>query len=155
MAIQEPINISRYLDSSCVIFLDASLRNEAIDALINLLDQSGRLFNKTVFRKAVFDREELISTGIGMGVAVPHAKLSGFSDFFIAVGIQQKRGIEWDAIDNSPVRYIFLIGGPDDRQSEYLQILSQLTCAIKEQDLRKTLLHATNSTEVLAAFGAK
>jgi nitrogen PTS system EIIA component len=152
LAILEPIKIFRYLDPECIAFLDLSLRNEAIEALIDLLDRKGKLFDKQAFRKAIFDREELISTGIGMGVAVPHAKLSGFADFFIAIGIQQKRGLEWNAIDHAPVRFIFLIGGPDCRQTEYLQILSHLTSAIKEPDLRKTLLHATTAEEILHAF---
>ena len=108
--------------------------------------------NRDVFRKAIFDREELLSTGIGMGVAVPHAKLKEFNDFFIAVGVQQKKGIEWNAIDKAPVRLVFLIGGPDDRQSEYLKILSQLTVAIKDQNLRKELMNASTPDEVCDVF---
>lgn len=146
------MKISNYIQT--LSFLDASNRNEAIDALIELLEKKRKLPNKMAFRKAIFDREELISTGIGMGVAVPHAKLKGFDDFFIAVGIQQKKGIEWEAIDKAPVRLIFLIGGPDDRQNEYLQILSQLTNAIKDQDLRKTLMQASSDQEVLEAFSS-
>lgn len=146
------MKISNYIQT--LSFLDASNRNEAIDALIELLEKKRKFPNKMAFRKAIFDREELISTGIGMGVAVPHAKLKGFDDFFIAVGIQQKKGIEWEAIDKAPVRLIFLIGGPDDRQNEYLQILSQLTNAIKDQDLRKTLMQASSDQEVLEAFSS-
>lgn len=146
------MKISNYIQT--LSFLDASNRNEAIDALIELLEKKRKLPNKMAFRKAIFDREELISKGIGMGVAVPHAKLKGFDDFFIAVGIQQKKGIEWEAIDKAPVRLIFLIGGPDDRQNEYLQILSQLTNAIKDQDLRKTLMQASSDQEVLEAFSS-
>ena len=144
--------ISNYLDASLIEFLDVSTRNEAIDALIDLLDETGKIPNRDVFRKAIFDREELVSTGIGMGIAVPHAKLKGFKDFFIVVGVQQKKGIEWNAIDKAPVRLVFLIGGPDDRQSEYLKILSQLTVAIKDQNLRKELMNASTSDEVCDAF---
>lgn len=144
--------ISDYLEQSLIEFLDVSTRNEAIDALIDLLDEAGKLPNHELFRKAIFDREELVSTGIGMGVAVPHAKLKGFNDFFIAVGVQQKKGIEWNAIDKAPVRLVFLIGGPDDRQSEYLKILSQLTVAIKDPNLRKELMKASTPDEVCDAF---
>lgn len=146
------MNLSHYLDPRCLVFLDVSTRNEAIDALIHLLDQAGKLPDKALFRKAIFDREGLVSTGIGMGVAIPHAKMKEFSDFFLAVGVQQKKGIDWDAIDKAPVRMVFLIGGPDHRQSEYLQILSQLTTAVKDQDVRKALMHAGNTTELLASL---
>ena len=72
-----------------------------------------------------------------MGVAVPHAKMDNFTDFFIAVGIQKQKGLDWNALDKAPVRLIFMIGGPEDKQSEYLQILSLLTSAIKDVELRK------------------
>ncbi len=146
------VKISDYLDESLISFIDAAGRNEAIDALIDLLEDAGKLPNKAAFRKAILDREEIVSTGIGMGVAVPHAKLKGFKQFYIVVGIQQKKGLDWSAIDKAPVRLIFLIVGPDDRQSEYLQILSLLTSAVKDPDLRKKLMCATSTHEVLGAF---
>jgi nitrogen PTS system EIIA component len=146
------VKISNYLKAPLIEFLDVSTRNEAINALIMRLDAEKKLPNREVFRKAIFEREDLVSTGIGLGVAVPHAKLKGFKDFFIAVGIQQKKGIEWNAIDKAPVRLIFLIGGPDNRQSEYLRILSQLTMAIKDQNLRKELMSAATAQEVLNSF---
>jgi PTS system nitrogen regulatory IIA component len=144
--------ISDYLDLRLIEFFDATTRNEAIDAMIHLLEKCGKLPDPELFRTAIYDREELVSTGIGMGVAVPHAKLKGYKDFFIAIGIQQKKGIEWNAIDKAPVRFVFLIGGPDDRQSEYLKILSQLTVAIKDQNVRKELMNASSPEEVRDAF---
>ena len=146
------MKISKYLNPLLIEFLDVATRNEVIDRLIDRLDEMGKLPDKDLFRKAIFEREDLISTGIGMSVAVPHAKLKGFKDFFIAVGIQQKKGIEWNAIDQAPVRLIFLIGGPDNRQTEYLKILSQLTVAIKNQDLRKELMRVHSAEEVINAF---
>ena len=146
------VKISNYLEAPLIEFLDVATQSEAIDALIDRLDDAGKLPNKAVFRKAIFDREELVSTGIGMGVAVPHAKLKGFKDFFIAIGIQQKKGIEWNAIDKAPVRLIFLIGGPDNRQTDYLKILSQLTVAIKDQNLRKELMSMQSAEDVVHAF---
>lgn len=146
------MKISDYLDEKLIAFIDASTRNEAIDALIDLLEDAGKLPNKSAFRKAILDREEIVSTGIGMGVALPHAKLKGFKQFYIVVGIQQKKGLDWNAIDKAPVRLIFLIVGPDDRQSEYLQILSRLTTAVKESNLRKRLMCAASAHEVFSAF---
>lgn len=149
---KEFMRISDYLDSRLITFLDADSRDEAIDALIDLLDEEGHLPNKSAFRKAIFDREELVSTGIGMGVAVPHAKLKDFTDFFIAVGIQQKKGLDWNALDKAPVRLIFMIGGPDHKQTEYLQILSLLTSAIRDVDLRKKLLNVPSPEQALELF---
>lgn len=146
------MKITDYFDKNLIVFLDASSRDEAIDTLIDLLDQEGRLFDHAQFRKAIFGREHLVSTGIGMGVAVPHAKLKGFDQFYIAIGLQKSHGLDWNAIDQAPVRLIFLIAGPDDRQSEYLQILSQLTMALKDSSLRKELLRSQNAQEIMELF---
>jgi len=146
------MKIADLLNPQLVAFLDVSLRDEAIDGLIALLDEQGMLPHREHFRAAIMHREKLVSTGIGIGVAVPHAKLAELGRFFIAIGIQRHKGIDWNALDKTPVRLIFLIGGPDDRQSEYLQILSQLTTAIKEEDLRKKMLKAVTPEEVVALF---
>lgn len=152
---REFMRISDYLDADLIEFLDASSRDEAIEQMVDLLAKAGKLTGlagKEAFRQAIFQREGIVSTGIGMGVAVPHAKLKEFSDFFIAVGIQQKKGLDWNALDETPVRIIFMIGGPDNRQTEYLQILSLLTSALRDVDLRKELLKAQAATEVLDLF---
>ena len=146
------LKFSQYLDPNLVLFLTAPSQNEAIDALIACLSSAGKLVDQGAFRSAILHREQLVSTGIGLGVAIPHAKMKEIPDFFIAIGIQQKRGLEWRSLDKAPVRLIFMIGGPDDRQTEYLQILSQLTSAIREADLRKALLVAESPEEVLDLF---
>jgi PTS system nitrogen regulatory IIA component len=146
------MKIADYLDDRLVAFLDVESRDEAIDLLIDLLDQADKLPDRTMFRNAILHREQLVSTGIGMGVAVPHAKLPTLSEFFIAIGIQKKKGIEWNALDKAPVRLIFLIGGPEGKQAEYLQILSKLTFAIKNLDLRREILQVHTGADVVALF---
>lgn len=146
------MTISNYLDERLVSFLDVDQRNAALEQLVDSLDSQGKLLDKQAFYKAILEREKIVSTGIGMGVAIPHAKLEGYRDFFIAIGIQSKRGIEWNALDGQPVRLIFMIGGPENKQTEYLKILSRLTFAIKDEERRKKLLKATSVQEVIALF---
>lgn len=146
------VKISNYLDVDLVVFLQAESRDDALDTLVKELVESGRLNEKNRFYKAILDREKIVSTGIGMGVAIPHAKMKDLKEFFIIIGIQKNQGLEWKSLDKAPVRIIFMIGGPDDRQSEYLQILSRITQAIKEEDIRKKLLKAASSAEVIKLF---
>jgi nitrogen PTS system EIIA component len=143
------VKISNYLDVQLIVFLNASTRDEALEALITELHRKGKIKDKGGFYKAILEREKIVSTGIGMGIAVPHAKLKDLSQFFIAVGIQKTQGLEWNALDKAPVRIVFMIGGPEDKQTEYLQILSRLTHTIKDEDLRKKLLKAQNAAEVM------
>lgn len=146
------VTISKYLDESLVVFLDVENRNQALEALVERLDSVGKLSDKQAFYQAILEREKIVSTGIGLGVAIPHAKLSGYSDFFIAIGIQNTKGIEWNALDGSLVNLILMIGGPEDRQTEYLKILSRLTIAIKDEERRKKLVKATKPKQVIDLF---
>lgn len=148
----EDVTISNYLDERLVTFLDVNHRDAALKTLVDSLDAEGKLLDKKTFYNAILEREKVVSTGIGMGVAIPHAKLAGYRDFFIAIGIQAKQGIEWNALDGSPVRLIFMIGGPENMQTEYLKILSRLTMAIKDEERRKKLLKATRAKDVIALF---
>jgi len=146
------VEIVNYLDEKLVTFLEANTQNDALNALVDLLQRENKLQNKDVFFQAILEREKIVSTGIGIGVAIPHAKLSGYDDFFIAIGIQKGEGIEWQALDGLPVRLIFMIGGPENEQTEYLNILSMITTAIKDEERRKKLLKANTAQEVIAAF---
>ena len=146
------VSISDYLDDRLVVFLDVETQKEAIAALVDALDFGSVLKDKQIFHQAILDREKIVSTGIGLGVAVPHTKLPGYENFFIAVGVQSNRGIEWNALDGSQVHLIFMIGGPDNRQTEYLNILSRLTMAIKDPERRKNLLKATSAQQVIDLF---
>jgi len=146
------VSIADYLDDRLVVFLDVETQPQAIDALVDALDEAHALKNRNVFHQAILNREKIVSTGIGLSVAVPHAKLPGYEDFFIAVGIQSGRGIEWNSLDGSQVHLIFMIGGPDNRQTEYLNILSRLTVAIKDIERRKNVLKATSAKQVIDLF---
>lgn len=146
------MTISSYLDARLITFLDAKTRDEALGQLVDLLDQAGELKDRDLFLQSILEREKIVSTGIGLGVAIPHAKLQGYDDFFIAIGIQRKEGIEWNSLDAGPVRLIFMIGGPENKQTEYLKILSHLTMAIKHEERRKRLLKALTPEEVLVLF---
>lgn len=147
------IKISKYLDPNLVAFLDVDSRDDAIRSLVDKIYLAGKLQNKHSFYEAIIERERIVSTGIGMGAAIPHAKLSSYDDFFIAIGILRK-GLDWKALDGAPVRVIFLIGGPDDKQTEYLQILSSLTQAIKDEQIRKKMLTLNSPKDIIELFGA-
>ncbi len=145
------VTISNYMDPELVKFFDVPTRNDVLSGLVDLLYEKQRIDCRDTFYQAILEREKIVSTGIGMGVAIPHAKLANFDDFFIAVGIHSK-GINWNALDGSPVHLIFMIGGPNKKQTQYLQLLSLLTTSIKDEGRRKSLLHAENNEEIISLF---
>ncbi len=147
------MTLSEFIQEGVICFLEAESRDGALNQMVEALADAGELGDKTEFREAIYRREKIVSTGIGMGVAIPHAKLPSFNRFFLAVGLQKaKEGIKWDAESTPPVRLIFLIGGPANRQTEYLNILSLLTAAIKDEDRRKNLINSKTKEEVLTLF---
>lgn len=143
--------VASYMDPDLVFFLDSPTREAAIQALIDGLDAKGKLRNKELFTQAIFARESLVSTAIGMGIAIPHAKLTGYEEFFIAIGILSK-GVDWKALDHLPVRLIFLIGGPEHKQTEYLKLLSGLTLLIKNDEIRKKMLALNSPMDIIELF---
>jgi nitrogen PTS system EIIA component len=147
-----PMSITDYLDDRLVVFLQSEAQLSSIDELIEALDLAHQLKDKEKFHQAILNREKIVSTGIGLGVAIPHAKLPEYEQFFIAIGVQEGRGIEWNSLDGSQVHLIFMIGGPDNRQTDYLNILSRLTMAIKDSARRKALLKATSAQQVIDLF---
>jgi nitrogen PTS system EIIA component len=145
------MHISRYMDHKLVVFSHALTRDEVLRQLVHHVYLAGKLDDEEAFYRAIIEREKIVSTGIGMGVAIPHAKLPSYDQFFIVLGILQKP-VDWLSLDGAPVRLVFMIGGPDDKQTEYLQILSQLTQAIKDEDRRKKLLTYQDPRKMIELF---
>lgn len=147
------MTLSELVGDGVICFLKAAHRDEALKTLIDALVSSGKVPDGQLFFDAILKREKIVSTGIGMGVAIPHAKFDSFEQFFMAVGVQKsKEGIEWGALDDSPVRLIFMIGGPANQQTAYLEILSRLTVAIKDEQRRCDLIKAESGERVIELF---
>lgn len=144
-------SLAQYMDPKLVFFIEAEARQEALKTIVDLLYDAGKLQNRLEFFEAIISREKVVSTGIGMGVAIPHAKLPNYRNFFVAIAIS-KKGIDWNALDNAAVRLIFMIGGPEDKQTEYLQLLSTLTTAIKDEERRKKLLTLNSKEAIIRLF---
>jgi len=144
-------NIVQFFSLELIALEDFSTREQVIDHLIDKADGAGRIQNKETFKQAIYERENIVSTGIGLEVAIPHAKLDDQDQFFISCAVL-KTGVDWDALDKLPVRIVFLIGGPLNSQTEYLKILSSLTLAIKDEEKRKKILSSKTPAEVYKLF---
>lgn len=147
---KSPVSIFDHLDSNNIVFFDEQSRDSALKSLVNVLSLSGALKEKDQFFQAILEREKVVSTAIGRGIAIPHAKMQGLDSFFIAIGVQRNKGLHWNSPDHLPVRLIFMIGGPES--DEYLKILSKLTDVIKNETVRKKIINASSSKEVITLF---
>ncbi|NBO24035.1 MAG: PTS sugar transporter subunit IIA [Chlamydiae bacterium] len=140
------------VDEKSIHFIPSCSRNVALEVMVTTQNHEKILGKEGNFLKAILAREELVSTGIGFACAIPHAKLHDIDDFFIKIGIVQGAGIDWKSVDRTPVKLIFMIGGPAIEPNRYLKILSTITEAIRKEEFRKELLSCVTAKEVLKLF---
>lgn len=145
------MQISTYLTPDSVLFLTESDKSQILETMCRHAADMNMVPGLDQFRTAILEREQIMSTGIGLQVAVPHAKIPGIADFFVLIGVTRE-AVNWDSIDKQPVRLVFMIGGPADRQSDYLKILSKITLVIKNAGRREALLKAPDAQAILAEF---
>jgi len=136
-------------DKNRILFLDFEDKKDAINAMIEA--SADCVTDVDGFRKSVFSRESIVSTGIGHGFAIPHVKNNFVPEFFITAAII-KNGVDWDSLDNQPVYIAFLIGGPENSQNAYLSILSKISLIIKNPANKQKLLDATLPENILDFF---
>jgi PTS system nitrogen regulatory IIA component len=142
------IPIAPYLDPSRVLDLSSTTREEAITELCEFLRGTPAIGDLESFRRAVLDREKVMSTGIGLGIAVPHAKIASVKEFVLAVG-RSREGIDFASLDGRPVHIVVLIAGPEEKQARYLQILAGVTLRLKDEQLRRAVREAAGPEEVV------
>jgi mannitol/fructose-specific phosphotransferase system IIA component (Ntr-type) len=131
-----------------IAFLTADDKSHALNQMVDVICTSPAVTDCEALRKSVFDREKILSTGIGLGVALPHAKIESVTDFVVALGVLPEP-IEYNALDDRPVQLIVMIAGPTQRQSDYLKLLAQITLALKNRGLRESLIAARTGQEVM------
>jgi len=141
------IHVSDYVSSERVAFWDSASKEEVLKSLCEI--SRGKVGDPDLFLEAVFQREAIMSTGLGMGVAFPHVKIPSIPEFFITIGIIRGDGVEWDSFDGNPVKVVFLIGGPDGQQTRYLGILSKLSLIVKNERVRNKLFDASSPEDVM------
>lgn len=128
--------------------LKATSKNDVIKEMVELLDQEGKLSNKDDYYTAVLKREEEFSTGIGMGVAIPHGKSSGVQEAAL-VFARSKNGVDYESMDGQPAHLFFLIAVPEGANDEHLKILSTLSRKLMHSDVRESLMNAESYEEVI------
>lgn len=131
-----------------------SNKEEAIDHLVNLLDQSGKLNDKEIYKESVLNREKQSTTGIGDGVAIPHGQSEGVKTAGLSAMVV-KEGLDFKSLVGQPTYLFFMIGAPKDSEGAHLQALAQLSTLLMEEDFRNALINASSKEEFLQLIDAK
>ena len=143
------MKLSKFSDENLIVFdLKSTAKEEIIEELVELVNTSNMVIDKATLLKDIKDRENLVTTGIGYGVAFPHAKTKSVKGIVIAFG-RSNEGIDFEAIDHKPVNLFFLIAAPEDAIGAHLNVMSRLSYLMKSEENRQKLMKATSPGEVL------
>jgi len=144
------MKLSKFCDESLVSFdLQATTKDDVIEELTTLVATSKMVTDRDQLLVDIRERENLVTTGVGYGVAFPHAKTKSVKGIVIAFG-RSKQGIEFDAMDHKPVNLFFLIAAPEDAIGAHLNVMARLSYLMKSEENRERLANAASPGDVLA-----
>jgi len=143
------MKLSKFSSEELVTFdLKSTDKEGVIRELVELASQSPLVKDKEDLYKDVVERENLVTTGVGYGVAFPHAKTRAARGIVIAFG-RTDEGVDFDAMDKKPVHLFFLIAAPEDAIGAHLNVMARLSFIMKSVENREKLMNVQSPGELL------
>ena len=146
MKICEILRVDKIISS-----MDSNSKNEVIDELIDLFKNDERVKDIDEMKNAVHDREKIMSTGVGKGFAIPHAKTDSVNEIVAAFGKLEKP-IDFQALDEQPVNLVFLLVGKESLVGPHIKLLSRISRMMNKDEFRESLANAKSSEEIYTLF---
>lgn len=143
------MNLSEILTEECIsLDLQEISKNAVVREMANLATRSGRVSDEEELVKALLAREELQTTGIGYGMAIPHATTESVRGLTLAMGVSRS-GIDYDSIDRQPVHLVFVLAGEPRMQTSFLSILGKISRLFRTEAFREQIRNASSPSEIL------
>jgi len=142
------VELKDYIDENLISLFKSKKKKKVLVELIDLICKSEELDNKKEIKEAIFYREQLMSTGIGLGIAVPHARIKGVKDLVMAVGICREGIPDYETIDNIPVKIVVLIIAGEGQHKTYIRVLSLIVAKLKKIETREKIMEAKDEKEI-------
>ncbi len=144
-------HLAEFTDERYIIKIKARDKIKAIEELALVYKDTEVCGDIDALVNALKEREEIMSTGIGLGMAIPHARINAVNKLSFAIGVSGK-GIDFDSIDGKPVHLIVLITAREGQHKEYLHLLSRIMTALKNEKVRKNIINLSSKTRIFDAF---
>lgn len=142
------MNLLDILTPQCIKApLEATDKRGVINELVDLLGHAGLVQDPESVKEAVWVREQTRTTGIGVGLAIPHGKSAGMTSLAMAIG-KPARPIDFEAIDGQPVRLIVLLASPPERSGDHIQALARISRLMTLDQFREQIYAAQSATEI-------
>jgi PTS system nitrogen regulatory IIA component len=142
------IQVETLISPDRILFLNHATKRDALMALSDNLAAAPQVKNRPELSAEILKRDELMSTAIGRGIAIPHVRLASVTDLVVSVGISKVDIIDFQTLDDEPVRILLMIAAAYNQHAHYLQTLSFFSARLKNQELRSALLAAETAPEV-------
>ncbi|MDR1908560.1 MAG: PTS sugar transporter subunit IIA [Spirochaetaceae bacterium] len=133
-----------------IVFMSYSTKRDALLALADNLAAAPQVKNRQELAAEIIKREDLMSTAVGRGIAIPHVRLASVTDLVVSVGISRIDIVDFLALDDEPVRILLMIAAAYNQHAYYLQTLSFFSARLKNRALRESLLETETPQEVYA-----
>ncbi len=139
---------------STVVGLQGETKEQIIEELVDVLEVGDAITDRDKVLQAVLEREKIMSTGIGDGIAIPHGKSDAATRLVAALGTQ-KRGVDFEALDGEPAFVFFLLVSPANVSGPHIKALARISRLLKNDDFKKKLIDATTPAEIIDAIDAE
>jgi len=149
------MKLSEYLSTDRVVLLTAKTKEEALHQLVEALVADGVGADRDELETAIRRREQLMSTGIGNGLAIPHVRLPGLRRAAIAIGISREGLPDYESLDGEPIRIVVMIVAPEGEHETYVRLLAKVMDAMKQTDLREAILASPDGKQAFALLTEK
>jgi len=129
--------------------VEAKDKTDALNKIFEIVKNTDKVKDIDLFKKQVLKRERMMSTGIGNGIAIPHAKSEAVSDILIVIA-RLKKGVDFQALDDKPVNLIFLVGASaSGNPGQYIHIMAHLSKLLKDKTFRQALMECKTEREIV------
>lgn len=145
------MKISELINGKIIPELKGSTKEELINELINLFKSDKNINDIEGVRKAVLEREKIMSTGVGKGFAIPHAKTDSVNEIIAGFG-KLKNPIDFNSLDKEPVNLIMLLVAKESQVGPHIKLLSRISRMVNNDEFRTALLKAETESEILSVF---
>jgi len=135
--------------------LDRTSKVEVLNSMMEDLHARGYIRDIEELKKEIFYREELMSTGLGLGIAIPHVRFAEVKDPVVALGIQPKGIPDYQSLDSETVKIVIMIIVGKDQHKQHLQLLSQLMAQLKDAPARQALIESSTPEEIFRKITAE
>ena len=151
---EQSIQVRNILSPDRIVFITQTSKHDALVELAGVLASAPQVKDGEELTQEILKREELMSTAIGRGIAIPHVRLSSVTDLVMAVGVCKKPISDYQTIDDEPVDLLFMIAAAYNQHSLYLKTISHFCGKLKQEGLHESIINAKDAQEVFSLLMA-